>query len=40
MITQPLSADAGTTAWEEAVRRLADGGTYWLATVRAMDGRT
>lgn len=38
MIAEPLIADAGTTPWDEALRRLAEGGTYWLATVRA-DGR-
>jgi nitroimidazol reductase NimA-like FMN-containing flavoprotein (pyridoxamine 5'-phosphate oxidase superfamily) len=30
--------DSRATAWEEARRRLAEGDTYWLATVRP-DGR-
>ncbi len=38
VIEEPLIADAGTTPWEDPLRRLAEGGTYWLATVRA-DGR-
>ncbi len=38
MIGQPLIDEAGTTPWDDALRRLAEGGTYWLATVRA-DGR-
>jgi Pyridoxamine 5'-phosphate oxidase len=36
---QPFRTDdASATAWAEGRRRLAEGDTYWLATVRP-DGR-
>ena len=38
MIAHSLTADARATPCEDALRCLAEGGTYWLATARE-DGR-